>query len=390
MPDAEHGSLTRVLIASSQGSETTRIANLLGQHPYRVVGIAENGIDACRIAAEIHPDVALLDEELMEMDGVAAAETIWLAAPDISVILISAAPEGIMRRAMRAGVKEILDKPVAAADLLKALESVAALRQKRQTQAYAALLDPHLMPRVIAVTGAKGGIGKTTLSTNLAVTLAMKHPGETAMVDLHSQYGDVPIMLNLRPKRTLLDMLPLIDDIDEELVEAHLTEHRSGLKVLPCGTTPADLNALSTRFLGVVLNCLKRRYRLVVMDVPCLLYEATLYALTHATAVVLVANLFDLTTLQDTSKLYAALREQAVPVERVHLVLNRLERRNRLQAARIQQALGQPIWATVPNAGHIVVNAINEGVPFVMSHPQAPISRCLSELADRLENGILT
>jgi pilus assembly protein CpaE len=385
---SNNAEFTRILIATGDGAENKRIAGLLEQrHDLRVVGIAEDGAEACRLAAEINPEVALLDEHLAELDGVSAAETIWLAAPQVATILISAQPEKILRQAMRAGAKEVISKPAASGELFEALKSIQSMGSKRQTQEYRAMLDPHLMPRIIAVTGAKGGIGKSTLSTNLAVTLAEKHPGQTVLVDLYSHFGDIALMLNLRPKRTLLDMLPSINEIDEELMEAHLTEHKSGLKVLVGSNAPVDLTTVNAKFLSIVLNTLKRHYRLIVLDVPAILYDATTYVLTHASSVVLVVNLFDLTTLHDTRKLYQVLQEWSVPMERVHLVLNRMDRRNRFKGNEIQRTFGKEVTGSIPNASGMVVSSINEGEPFVISHPQSPITRSVQQLADKLVNG---
>ena len=113
------------------------------------------------MAAEIKPDVVLLDENLPELDGVSAAMTIWLATPQVATILLSAEPNTVLRRAMQAGVKEVIRTPVVATELLEAMRLMQTLESKRATSAYRAMLDPALAPRVITVSGAKGGIGKS-------------------------------------------------------------------------------------------------------------------------------------------------------------------------------------------------------------------------------------
>ena len=113
MPLANNAEITRILIASGDGPESRQIADILGQQPnLRVVGIAEDGPEACRMAVELNPEVALLDENLAEIDGMSAAETIWLAVPQVATVLMSAKPNNILRQAMRAGVKEIIGKPI--------------------------------------------------------------------------------------------------------------------------------------------------------------------------------------------------------------------------------------------------------------------------------------
>ena len=370
-------------VGESDGEEILRL--LGGKEDLEVVGLAQDGFEAARMAARLLPDVVLLDEHLPEMDGLSAAVAISLAAPQVATVLLTEDdPAQLWRRAIRAGVKDILPKPPQPAELLEAIQVIQRARERRETREFRALMDPELVPRVIAITGAKGGVGKTTIAVNLGVSLARQHPGQTVLVDLYSQFGDVALMLNLHPDRTLADMAVFEDEIDQDLVEAHLTPHESGLKVLVGSNTPTDLNPLGAKSLRAVLNSLKRAYRFVVLDVPPLLYQTTTYVLTHATSVALVANLFDLTTLNDTRKLYQLLVRDYVPGERVHLVLNRVARGNRLRIEEIESALGRPAAATIPNATGLAVNAINTGRPFVTSHPEAAVSRSIATLADTL------
>lgn len=379
-------SKTRVVVASSDEFESEQILQILSkQEDMEVVGIAQDGLEASQMAVQLAPDVVIVDADLGEMDGLSAAETICLAAPQVATVMMSSAgSDQIWRQAMRAGVRDILAKPLVTAELLEAVRVIQRGHDKRGTREFRALVDPDMMPRVVAIAGAKGGVGKTTLATNMSVALAMQHPGQTVLIDAYSQFGDVSLILNLRAKRTLVDLCPLEDEIDQDLVEAHLTPHESGLKVLISANDPTELGSITTKCMSTVLSNLKRRYRFIVMDVPPMLYETTLFALTHATAVVLVANLFDLTTLNDTRKLFQLLTRDYVAQERIHLVLNRVARQNRLQAEEIERAFGRVPAASLPNAAGLVVSSINEGRPFVISHPEAALSRGIRDLADRV------
>jgi pilus assembly protein CpaE len=385
MSAAERTSATRVILASGDEFESEQILQMLSkQQDMEIVGVAQDGLEASQMAVQLNPDVVLVDADLAEMDGLSAAETISLAAPQVATILMSgAAPEQIWRQGMRAGARDILSKPLVPSELLDAIRAIRRAGDKRGSQEFRKLVDPELMPRVIAIAGAKGGVGKTTLATNMAVGLAQEYPGQTVLVDSYSQFGDVALMLNLRPKRTMLDMVPLENEIDKDLVEAHLTPHDSGLKVMVSSNDPTELGSITTKCLSAVLSNLKRSYRYIVMDVPPMLYETTIFALSHATAVLLVANLFDLTTLNDTRKLYHLLTRDYVAKERVHLVLNRVARSNRLQAEEIERTFGREATATIPNAAGLVVSSVNEGVPFIVSHPDAVISRVVRELAQK-------
>jgi pilus assembly protein CpaE len=373
----------RVLIADSEPDIRERYSRWLSAQPdMDVVGLAQDGQEAAQLAVQMRPDVLLMDEDMPQMNALDAAQMVSLAAPQIITLLTCQSPgPQIWRDAMRAGVRDCLQKTEDPQALVDAIRKAWGVQDKRRSPEFAQILDPARMPRVVSITGAKGGVGKTTIATNLAVDLAQQYPGQVLLLDVYAQFGDVALMMNLRPKRTLVELVPLADEMDAELLDAYLTSHPSGLKVLVGSSDPLELNAISVKCLSATLNILKRSYRYIVMDVPPMLYETTIHALTHSSYVFLVANLYDLTTVNDTRKLYRTLVREYVPREKLRIVLNRVSRHNRLQASEIERTFGQGITAQIPNAGHVVVSSVNEGRPFVLTHPSSPVSRSIRALA---------
>src|SRR5690606_32365469 len=145
--------------------------------------------------------------------------------------------------------------------------------------------------RVIAVASPKGGVGKTTIATHLAAALAQHSPTGTVLVDLDVQFGDVAAALDLDPTYTLGDVLSGPVATDAIALKSLLTQHESGLYVLPGVRNPAEADHIGTEHISRLLGTLKREFRYVVLDTAPGLHEQTLAALDQATDVVLVCGL---------------------------------------------------------------------------------------------------
>jgi pilus assembly protein CpaE len=374
--------MLRVLLGSHEAGERHQWRQWLSEAPLEVVGLAQDGQEAVQLALQLRPDLVVLDHALPVLDGFQAAGMISLAAPGTLQVLVGPTDgPDVLRRALRAGVRDLIGRPITKERLRETLIGVSELRWIADSPEYRNSTDLSRVPRTISVTGAKGGVGKTTLSTNLAVALAREAPGQAVLIDLYSQFGDVPTMLNLNPRRTLGDLVPATEEMDVQLVEEHLETHSSGLKVGIGSVQPQPLDLFTTRFLEQITSILKRQYRYIIVDVPPILHAGTLYMLSHSHTVLLVANLFDLTTAGDTKKLLEAIRGSYVPPERIRVVLNRVSPENQLQVSEVEKALGQPVIAQVPNDGRIVPTSINQGVPFMLSHASSPVARAVRHLA---------
>src|SRR6266851_4299823 len=357
--------MLRVLLGSHEAGERHQWRQWLSEAPLEVVGLAQDGQEAVQQALQLRPDLVLLDHALPVIDGFQAAGMISLAVPGTMQVLVGPTdgPE-TLRRALRAGARDLVQRPITRDLLRKALIGVSELRWIKETPEYRNSTDLARIPQTISVTGAKGGVGKTTLATNLAVALARQAPGQAVLIDLYSQFGDVPTMLNLNPRRTLADLVAA-EEIDAQSVEEHLETHSSGLRVGIGSVQPQPLDVFTTQFLEQLTGILKRQYRYVVVDVPPILHAGTLYMLSHSHTVLLVANLYDLTTAGDTKKLLEAIKGSYVPPERIRVVLNRVSRDNQLRVPDIEKAFGQATVALIPNDGRIVPSSVNQGGPFM-------------------------
>ncbi len=372
----------RVLIAEHNQERREQMRAVLTEDDtIEVVGAGRDGADTLRQAHALRPDVVLIAEHLPPADGFAAAAGLASSGLPLETVLVCAEnSDSDLRRAMRAGAREVLCRTAGPAEMRAAVQSVYAESLRRRSPA----APSPVQGTIIAVSGAKGGLGKTTLAVNLAAALAADTGKPAVLLDLYTQFGDAALLLNVFPRRTLADLVQTdLADLDAALLEDHLERHACGLKLLAGASAPLPLEALTPAFLEQTLRLLCRDYAYLVLDVPPVLTDTTRRALVLADRVLLVANLFDLTTLADTR-----LWLEAVALDTVQIVLNRVSPSNKLQLPDVARTLGRTIDFTIPNDGRLVPASVNSGVPFVLSHPASKAACSLFALARSLHGAL--
>ena len=230
--------------------------------------------------------------------------------PTTGVVIVAASLEpALMLDAMRAGVTEFLTAPVTAPDLSAAITRV--------TTATA----PTASGEVFAFLGAKGGVGTTTVATNVATALAQLADGSTILIDLHLAYGDAAVYLGTEPRFSVIDALENVHRLDKAFLGGLVGHARGGLSLLAssdrASATPVDSTSVRT-----LIESAARHYRYVVLDVPR--SDVMIDALEPSSRIVIVANQ-ELATVRAATRLSAALR-QRYGKDRLSVVVSRYRR----------------------------------------------------------------
>ncbi|MCD6362327.1 MAG: AAA family ATPase [Armatimonadetes bacterium] len=363
----------------------------------QVLGVARDGLEAAQMAAQLSPDLILLHEELPGMTGYEASEMIALAAPDVAAVLL-VSPENMseatLQRALRAGARAVIPADASAETVGEVLQELAQLREGRSRPEYELVTDRERMPVMISVTGAKGGIGKTTIVTNLAVSFARRYSGQVALVDFYGQFGNIPLMLDLHPSGNIAELASFADELDINVIEKNLVTHEeSGLKVLAGTAQSGGLSAQlspeqEVTFLAELVGILRRHYRFLFFDVPPLLGRASTYIFSRSQYIILITALIDLSTVQDTATLYNQLLEAHLSPERIKVVINRAARHWTLTTEDLERTLNAKVALQIPDDQSTALASINEGVPAVISRGGTPLARGVQQLGQIIEDAL--
>lgn len=318
---------------------------------------------------------------LSEAVGYAASQRI--ARPALGVVLLRPHLDlGVLSEALRAGVREVADINDPAAVLAACARSLNLSRQMRGGPVRPPEVDEGTTPdgRVITVFSAKGGCGKTTLATNLAISLAHGGSRRVCILDLDLAFGDVAIMLQLVPERTIADLIPVADRIDETGVRTMLTPYCPGVDAMLAPVQPAIAEEVTRDLVADLIELARAMFDYVVIDTPPHFNDVVLAALDASHLYVLVAtpDLPALKNLRVTLDMFEMLDYQ-----RDHrvVVLNRADARVGLTAADIERVIRVPIASHVPSSRDVPIS-VNKGVPIVLDSPGHPVSTAIRELAN--------
>lgn len=339
---------------------------------------------AARRSLDLHPDEDLVvvgtDVTLAEACDLASTERVL--RPWLGVVLVRRRVDAtVLAEAMRAGVREVvrLDDPTALRDGCVRSQQLSEQVRRAAGTAPAALQGHH--GKVFTVFSSKGGCGKTTVATNLAISLTLAGR-KTCLLDLDLAGGDVCIALQLAPARTISDAFAISGALDESVVAALMTPHPSGLDVIAAPIDPSEAERLPKGLITSLIAILRTSYDSIVIDTPPAFTDFVLEAFDESDLNLLLATM-DVPALKNLRMTLETMRMLDCPPERCRVVLNRADANVGLTLGDVEKALGVRVDVQIPSSRDVPAS-INRGQPIAMDLPKHPVSLVVRQLADSL------
>ena len=332
------------------------------------------------------PEVLILGPGISVDGSLKLASVVDLQYPEISVILAAPSTPETVLQAMRAGVRDLLD-PGADPDTIRVMLERASLAAAGRRRGLAPQASEHVDNgaggRIIAVMSPKGGVGKTTVATNLAVGLGKTSPMSVVIVDLDLQFGDVASGLLLEPEFTITDAVMGAASQDSMVLKTYLTVHPAGIYALCAPRSPVEMDRITAAHVSHLLEQLRQEFRYIVVDTAPGLGEHVLATLEQATDAVWICGM-DVPSIRGMRTGFQILEELALVPEQRHIVLNMADRRAGLSLKDVEATIGAPVDVVLPRSKSLPFST-NKGVPVLQDGSRDPAAKGLRQLVERFK-----
>lgn len=337
--------------------------NIVGEHS-TWLGLQESLLDGGADAVVVNLDVA-------EQAALMAVHRISEVAPEMGVIGVSkkSDPESIIG-AMRAGCSQYVRWPIDAADLQAALDRIRVVRAPTSA-----------MSRRVCVVGSSGGVGATTIATNLAIELAHVTNRRCGLVDLNLEYGDVACMFDCKAKHSASDVCRAGIEVDRHMLEGALEELPCNVSLLARPERIEDSREVTPDGVENMLRVMGQMYPFIVVDLPRAFSFLSAAALAEADHVIIITQL-GIPFLRNATRIYEALCQMGASEEKVEIVLNRSNANfERLTVDDVARHFGKPVFGVIPNDYRRVTASRDLGHPILTDAPNSPARIAIQQMA---------
>jgi pilus assembly protein CpaE len=328
------------------------------------------------IVQQSRPDVVIV---ALDSDPTKALQLITRLKQDyhdLPILAISGKADGqSILQALRAGVKEFLTQPVVLEELMATLQRVNPANQFNGAKKSSSM--------VISVLGSHGGIGCTSLATNLGCTLAQDKNNTVALLDLDLALGDADVLLDMISGNTLADVAMNIDRLDMQFLRRSLGKHSTGLALLPHPMQIEEMGVIHEDHLQRLIALLRASYSHLILDLSKGFTALDLTAIRLADVILMVCQL-DLTSIRNAVRILHSLGDDNAMSEKVLPILNREGSdfgEGNIGIKKAEETIGKPFFWRIPNDYKAMSSSRAAGIPLVLNAPKSKVQQSIAKLA---------
>lgn len=385
-----------VLIAESLPQVAKQLQKLFNiMDTVEIVSQVKTAQEALEAIKETKPEVALIDINLSDMNGIDLTEIIRREYPMTQVVVISQDKYyDTVLRAMRNGASDFITHDVTLEELNVAIKRAGEIAhtEKMKLHPYQQYGESRLIQpdeeeasgplgNIITVFSPKGGTGVSTIAINLAIAL-QNSESTVAVVDSSVQFGDVAILLNEIGKFSIIDLVPRIYELDTKVIDDVMLIHKpSGLRILMAPPRPELAEKVSGNNMVKILELMRQMFNYIVVNTSSFISDPCLAALDASDVLILVTTQ-EIAAIRCTRSFLELWDGLGLPKDRIMLAINRYNKQKSIPIEKISESLKFPVTLTIPSDEETLVRAANLGTPFMLGKKVSPVTESISSLAD--------
>ena len=366
-------------------------ATLRAESQVTLAGVVPTVERAVEAISHSKIDILLIDTTAPDAKDSSVLQSITANPLGPAIVLLATTDEmAFVQQAMFAGARGFLLKPFTHPQLMDSVRQIFEIAHQHRT----ALAVPTAAPavsheetaKILVVFSPKGGVGCTSLATNLAIALKNESGQPVILVDGDVHFGDVDIAVNIVARKSIADLVDYMDDLEAPMIDSVLMDHPSGIQLLLAPPRFDPALEVSESWLSHVVKLLASEHGgYIVVDAPAGVTEPTLNLLDAARQVLLVTG-SSVASLRATKRFLDLAIKMDYSHDKLGLVLSGY-RKEDLSIAEIERHLDWPLMAVVPGDVLAMALALNRGQPLIMRDRNHAISKAIIKLARLLSSG---
>lgn len=332
-------------------------------------------------------NIILVSEDFLG-DGYKVSEAITMEFHNRAVIVIeNVLSEDNLHKALFSGAKDVLVMPLTTAKIADSIyraNEYVKLKNEVHRDVNIRVKRKSDLGRVFTVFSTKGGVGKTFIATNLAITLQKNTGKRVVLLDLDLDFGSAALALNIVPKFTITDVVDDIRNINPDVIENYLMTHQSGIKILPANLEPRLNEFINAEHVQLIIKTLQNSFDFVVIDMPGRFHDPINPAFVFADKLLMVTTP-EVSTVRNVMASLIMLNDLNYPKSKIKILLNKSDNNGDIKVRDVEKTLNQMVFSTIDADYKKVISSLNQGIPYVIKNPRSSISKEFNSMVKKIQ-----